>query len=260
MAPTPIPAPLPLWAKALLQLTPFVAGYLYDLVTHSADVDEDVEWRRVHCMFTRGTPTGTTEDQMMCTFDIVNITGGAVDSSWTTTDYTQCETALDAFWTAYAPSMYLQSTLTSYRWYRRSFNPYTTSKPFADSGPPQRVTAKSIVGTGSSALPPQVAITATELTAFPHHWGRVYLPWPGQATTGSFGRIGSSTITAVANAYQALATSLQGNGFFPVVPVTQVNKVPARGLLTVGGVQVDDVYDVQRSRRGRQPAIRTVRP
>lgn len=253
------------WKRFLVQLAEDVGlglfTYLVSQLEQGAALDEaELAWMRLHCVITRSTPTGTSEDKAVCTFDLVNITGGAVDTTWTSGDFTACETLLDTFWTTVMGQSTANHTLDEYRWYLRRFNPLTTTKPYQDSGPPVRITDKNIVGSSTSYTPYQVAMSVTEKTAWPHHWGRVYLPGVASNNVLTNGRFGSTPITTFANAFQTLYAGLQTAEFFPVVPVTQVNKQPVRGLLGVSSIQIDDIPDVVRSRRPKQPAIRTVRP
>lgn len=258
MPPSPIPAPLPLWAKAILQITPFVAGWLLDHFAYGEDELTVLNWDHVQVVYSRSTPATTTEDLAMFTIDIVNITGGAVDGTWTTTDLDQVDTALGAFTTSIKALQTNNHVLKEYRHYLRSFNSLDNAKPFAETGPPVRITPKTGTGTLSTGFQAyQVAATITELTPSPKHWGRLYIPGFGSGNIDSNGRIAAAAVSAMANAYSTLATSLQGNGFFPVVPITQIDKTPVRGLLTVSGAQVDDIPDVQRRRRASTPAIRT---
>jgi hypothetical protein len=61
--------------------------------------------------------------------------------------------------------------------------------------------------------------------------------------------------------------NLMSEEFFPVVPITQIQtggpssgSVPTRALLTMSGVQMDDVPDVQRRRRPENATHRMVLP
>lgn len=258
MAPSPIPAPLPKWAKAIIELAPFVVTYLEDLLTYKGDHDVTDHWRKLALHWHYTATGGTPRDDVYCTFDIANITGGSLDDSWTTGDYTTCEAAIDTMVTAlnsHIPNCY---QLVEYRWYRRKFNDYTEQKPFADSGPPERVTAKAITGGTANVMPTQTSMSITEKTAFPRHWGRFYLPVSGGSDMTTARRFDTAAVDAVANAVGACYATLQTAEFFPVVPVTQVDKAPARGLLQVTAVQVDDVPDVQRRRRLSQTSYRKI--
>jgi hypothetical protein len=54
--------------------------------------------------------------------------------------------------------------------------------------------------------------------------------------------------------------ALMAAEFFPVVPVTQVDKLASRGLLTVQEIQVDNVPDVIRRRRIAATGYRKILP
>lgn len=260
--PAPIPTPLPLWAKAVLQLAPFALGWLYDSLDfeHTDDDPEALTWCRVETVFTRATPAGTAEDVATVGMNIMNITGGAPDPTWTSGDFAALVTPISTYWGSINSNLTNNHTIKEHRLYLRRFNPMTEAKPFAPSGPPAYVMADTRSGTVAAtghALPYQAAMTHTLVTSWPRHWGRFYLPGLDAAALDDKGRIKAANITAVSNAYTTFATSLAAADFFPVVPVTQVEKTPWRGLLTVQGHQVDDIPDVQRRRRARRAAIRT---
>src|SRR5262249_18676469 len=198
-----------------------------------------------------------------------NITGGQLDSTWTTTDYTTCETVFDTALTAYKPYMPSYWSVSQYRWYAMRFSELPTSpiippnrdKPFQETGPPQRLTSKSIAGTGGLETPPQIACSVTEKTDWAHHWGRAYLPFACTASTmASNGRLSSASATAVANVASSIHTGLASADFQIVVPVTQFDKDPVRTFLQVRSVQVDDLVDIQRRRRYRNPTLRIIKP
>lgn len=256
-----IPGSIGKWTKYLLRYGGDFAAYLLTDMdfTHDEPDAAALEWRRLQSVWSRTTPTGTSEDKAICTFDLINITSGTVDTSWTTTDYTTAEGIFDTMFTTIKAYQSTTHTLTQYRWYRQRFAAIGGTNPFLDSGPPQRVTSKSLAGTGSDHLPYQVACAITEKTPFPRHWGRFYLPGVNGTlltTNGRWLMVGgvNDILAAVDTAYEALSTAQ----LYPVVPVTQVNKAPARGLLGVTSLQVDDVPDVQRRRRPKQVLTRTL--
>jgi hypothetical protein len=129
---------------------------------------------------------------------------------------------------------------------------------------------KDVAGTGSgSMLPPQVAISVTEKAGSKLHWGRFYLPNPIVGASGTYGRLETTYATAIANATDTMYEALKTAALHPVVyrrplPVrTKVNGVelPARPgtAWSVTDIQIDDVFDVIRSRRWKYPALRTQR-
>lgn len=259
MAPSPIPAPLPPWARAIVWLTPMVGGYLYDLVTHANDAPTDLEWRKLMIRF-KVTGTGAvTQDDAFIGFDLVNITGGNVDTSWTTGDYSTAEGLFDTWLAGVKAYVNSYATVTEMKWYKREFNPLTITKPFADSGPPQRLTTRALACTGNSHGAPQVSMTITERTAWPKHWGRIYIPFASTAIATNM-RFTTPSIDVVANATNTLYNALSTAELFPVIPVTQVDRTPARGLITISQIQVDDVPDVIRRRRPRNTVYRKTLP
>jgi hypothetical protein len=149
--------------------------------------------------------------------------------------------------------------VTEYRWYVREFTPVGPGNAFLDSGPPARVTTKSLAGTGTNYMPPQVAFALTEKTAWPKHWGRTYLPTPqGLHVFGD--RWTSACVDTIVGAANTLYQGLAAAEFFPVVPVTQVASDPARALVGITQVQGDDIPDVIRRRRPRNTTYRKVLP
>jgi hypothetical protein len=146
------------------------------------------------------------------------------------------------------------------RFYRRHFNGYNLAKPFAKSGPPQIVYPMTGAGAASSRQAPQVALTTTDRTAYPRHWGRNYWPMPGSVGTTTIGNAPAGEVDATANGLAATYTQLMAADFFPVVVVTQVDKIPTRGLLTVNKIQVDDVWDVVRRRRVKTATHKKILP
>ena len=225
------------------------------------------ELRELAMKWTRNFTGKPVDDHALVTFHILNTTGGLPDATWTTTDYTTCETRFDTFWGAikdrYPP---FGPTLAEYQW--RPDGP--AYKPFGSSlQPTLRTTARSVVGTGTgeAMLPPQAAITVTEVipatftvedvegsgTQTRNRWGRFYLPAPGHSSLAD-GRISAATMGDIADAVQALYNGLITDGFIPVV------YSPTTGhAWSVNEVHVDDVWDVIRSRRFRNTTARTPR-
>jgi hypothetical protein len=278
MALTPaLPAPLPKWAKVLLKGITFVTAGLeayFDHVTTASSLDT-VQWRYMTVKFTRATPAGTVEDHAQFGINIANLTGGDIDSSWTTTDYTQCETAVTEWLSAIKPKISSTHTATEIRWYVKQFNPSAPwgtdlrtltegqkklLRRFALSGPPQRITPIGFPGTGTDTVAPyQNAISITWRTPVPAHWGRIYVPGlEGSSLVGGFGRINSGTQTLFSNMSAELVDDLWTNQFQIVVPSTQTNSVLQPSLLTTSAVVVDDIPDVIRRRRAKQAASRLI--
>lgn len=233
-------------------------AWLEDYLDES-ETDDDLTWMRIHLEWTRATPTGTVEDRAQSKLDILNITSGAVDGSFTSGDWTAVDTRIAAWRTSQMDRWSSSYTFAGYKGYQMRFNVGgDPRKPFAETGPPLWVSGQSYAGTGTAGIPYQVSSACTLRTAWPKHWGRCYLPTPGVGDLDAYGRLTSAHRTDVANAMRLLVDDLADADFLTVIPVTQVNKTPLYGLLGVTDVVSDDVPDIQRRRRPKQPAARTV--
>jgi len=230
------------------------------------------ELRELVAHFSRTPATGVVQDDDLCTFHFLNLTAGEPDATWTTTDYTQVETAFDTMWTALKAFYNSETKLSEYYW--RADGP--AFKPHGSSlSGPLRITPKSVPGTMSDPmLPPQVSIAVTEVTEAHYtaygvgvpgsvpgtgrtqtrnRWGRVYWPAVGSDSLSS-GRIKTVTCTGFANAMQAFYNDCVGNDIIPVM------YSPTTGnAWSITEIRVDDIFDVMRSRRYDTPLVRTPR-
>jgi hypothetical protein len=221
-----------------------------------------LDWRFV---VGRNTPAGTSEDKAVFGFHLVNITGGAVDTTWTAGDFATVKAASDTLATALKPLMATSHTIVQYRGYRRFFNSADPGPglrtagagAFLDAGAPVYVMDVSSAGTAASNFPYQVSATATLKTAWPRHWGRIYLPGASFSIDG-FGRIPAAFRVSYANAVKAFVSTLADSEFLVCVPVTQLEKATFHALLGVDQIVVDDVPDIQRRRRPKNVLARTV--
>lgn len=262
--PTTIPNPLPPWAKWAISIGATPNSYLVSFLTyletmgHAQDPTPG-EWRHIHLVF-GNTLTQLKADQSIVTLDLANITGGGIDSSWTAGDYATTDAALETLVAAWMAHANAACNAIEFRYYRRAFNGYAEQKPFTVSGPPEHVHPFGYAGVNINLTPPQSAVTHTEITTYPRHWGRAYWPYPSSAQfeTGGYLALASvdSWATAVHDAYQ----TLQNAEFFPCVPTTQVQGTPSRSLLGVTAVQVDNVADVVRRRRLRATTHKKLLP
>lgn len=183
-------------------------------------------------------------------FDILNMTSSSPDDTWTTTDFTQCETALDAFFTALVNYWSTGYKLTTYNWYRVGEG---VTKP----NPAVRQLAKGtpIVGTSAGHLAsPQTACSITFRTAVRRSWGRTYLPAP-QLSGNTAGVITTGNVDAIAGAANTLAVALAANDFYLVVTSKKLH-----AALNVERVEVDDVLDVIRRRRWKSSTYKKLLP
>jgi hypothetical protein len=249
--------------KAGVEVGGAIASYLLTSLDYQGETAHDaVQWRHVQLVTRRTAPSGLQEDVAVYGIDLLNLTGGDIDVTWTTGDYTTVQAAFDTYLTAIKPWRSGQALYDQLRIYGRAFNPaMDPKKPFLDSGPPQYISDPAdVAGTGTGVLPYQVAMSVTERTALPGHWGRMYLPNLPANALDSVGRWTSTATSAVATYVGNLYATLQAAGFYPVVPVTQVNKSPAHGLLSVNQLSVDDIPDVIRSRRAKMVNARAIWP
>lgn len=262
--PSPIPAPLPPWARALLQLEPLIQTGLQEVLQYIGIMKDAAQptpdtWMHIQLV---GKPLASVNrsDEFVTTFDIVNITNGHIDNTWTSTDTQKVSIALANLMLAWASTMSSQYTWTEQRFYLRQFNPYTLEKPYAKSGPPAIIYPYVVAGGLPGPMAPQVSLTSTDRTAYAKHWGRNYWPHPTGAMVASTGEtVTHSAVDGLADAVHVCYAALMADEFYPVVTVTQVDKAPVRGLLTVSSIQVDDLFDVIRRRRPKQASYKRVR-
>jgi hypothetical protein len=254
----PPPPALPIWARVLYYLAESVAigigfkQYEWGLEmkgteTGSLDTNPD-EWRRVRLRWD-DTMSNDPADSQVMTFDVVNYTNGALDSSWTDADHQAVDAAFRNFVFAGIAHTPGRLTCKDISQYRMAFNGYSNEKPFAPSGPPVWSSNPAATGTGNGQTAPQGCSTITELTPLRKHWGRSYVPSLSTEAYDVAGRITNATIVALAASYNDLVTALHASDFFTVVPTTQSEKAPLRALQQVTGCKVDDVPDVIRRRR-----------
>jgi hypothetical protein len=221
-------------------------GPTYDSATTQAGISHAVFGRRAIMWWERW---GGTVDPAQTHFDIVNVTSGAIDDTWTDTDFTQCETALDAFWTAVKSRFPDELHLRGYRWYR--LGPGATPPE-----PAVRTVSRDVAGTSTSApLPQQVGSTLSWRTGIRKRWGRSYLPSLNTSELGGDGNYLSGTVDALANAANTLIGALAANDFKLVVYSPTLERAYA-----VEHVVVDSIPDIQRRRRIHGSGYKATRP
>lgn len=234
----------------------------YDASNTQAAVPLANTARRVNIVWDR---VGLTEDRCMTHLDLVNVTAGQLDPTWTAGDFTAVETALDTWQGVIGGYMPSSFHLDQYRWYR-------LGPGAVPPEPAVRITERNTPGgAAASYIPLQLAFSVTFVTGARGHWGRQYLPLSAlsliSSTTGMWG---SAPITTIAGAYTALINSLAAADFYPVV---YSKAKPARttkaGIAlppamartyNVEKIQIDNVPDVIRRRRARANITRTTVP
>jgi hypothetical protein len=235
-----------------------------------AEYTANYELRKLETHWSRTPTAGVVQDDDICTFHFLNLTAGAPDATWIDADYAQVESAFDALWTAIAGNYMPETKLTQFVW--RADGP--SFKPFGASlSPTLRATARNAPGSASAStpLPPQCAVSVTELTdakftaygvgvpgdapgtgrtQIRNRWGRFYLPAPiAQALND--GRLATGTCTQISNAVRTFYNACVAAGNIPVM------YSPTTGhAWSITAVHVDDIVDVVRSRRYITPITR----
>lgn len=241
---------------------PDEAGYGSDVVRALDETVGDAGFlRKLHLNFSRS-PAGSTEDLAVATFHFAKIASDEATNAWVAADYAAIEARFATAWTALKPSWYNNVALTQYRWYR-------TGPAFPISGPPVRITTVNTPGTDSSygSLPPQVSPNVSEHTRLRKHWGRFYLPAPSWNVNAASGRLNTTFRTLMSTTWTALYNGCRTDGYIPVVyskakPARKTKAgltlppQPARAY-AVEVLDVDDVWDVIRSRRYGAPTARS---
>jgi hypothetical protein len=240
-------------------------GYSVDVATYTGAF----ELRKLQLSFSRTSTDPLGDDVAVCTFHLAKLASGAVTDSWLAADFASVASAVDAFWASMKVWYPTNVTLKSIKMYKAgpSVAPPQTPVYSAD---------RAVTGTsGAAMLPPQVAITVTEVAGSKPYWGRFYMPawgygsFSGQVTLTASGRPHTTAITALADAADTMYESLQ-TASLPVVVYRQSLPVRTRkdgvelaarsaSAWTVDTLQVDDVYDVMRSRRWDRPTLRLQR-
>lgn len=211
------------------------------------DTPTGFQGRRCQVVIARSAP----EDVIVNTFDFVNITSGEVDTTWTSGDFSGVEARLRTFYAAVAARLTNNASLSQFRWSVLP-NPPGEENPAVRVAPP----ATALTFSGTSQLPPQLAIAITKKTAIQRHWGRVYMgPLNDNNFLGTSGRITTAGADLFATSFEALRAGCQADD----TPMIVYNRT--QGIyLSVDGVRVDDVFDVIRSRRHRAATYRKLLP
>jgi len=236
-------------------------GYAWNV----ADYTGTFELRKAQIRWGRSSGAAAGTDDAVTTHHFIKLAGGVPSATWVAADFTGIESALATFWGSIKNQYTPQITYKQVRWYR-------VVPGVAQNGAPVRIIDPNLPGTAGVAmvqLPPQVAISVTERTSAAKSWGRFYLPNPGHGNMGTTGRIGTALITQIADAADILYEAVITNGTPTVVfsaakaarPSAGGGTLPAVAARALGvtDLQVDDLYDVIRSRRWNEPLLRVQR-
>lgn len=207
---------------------------------------EGIGVRRCLCVFSR-TVLGSIEDQMVTHFDCLNLTSGEPDDSWEEQDFLNAEGAIHSFWSSLAPRYSTHIMFDQMRWYK-------IGPGILPPNPAVRITDANVTGTATDSLPPQVAVTLTQKTIPRRQWGRQYMPLNATTNMDVDGRLSTTLTAAIADVAGILANALSDFDL-PLV----VYSPTRQKAYTVESIQVDNLYDVMRSRRYDHPTIREQR-
>jgi hypothetical protein len=270
VAPSPIPAPLPPWARTLLQVAPFISQglqYVLEYIgeAHPSDSPTPTQWRRFQLTFER-IGNIVPRDRAATTLDFVKMTSGGADSNWTPGDEDTMRNNVLALGTGWCAHMNPTHHWLDAREYLMQFTPLPVNPdsgyvdhPFEPSGAPIWANTYNLAGSEASGhyQAPQIACTHTDKTAYPMHWGRSYWPFPSGGLISSLNdQFDPTFVDAWGAAIHQMYANLMTAQIFPCTPTTRIQKAYARGLLTTTAVQVDSVPDVVRRRRPSQTSHR----
>ena len=274
--PLPIPSPVGAWKKILIATKDAVTagvtylsyeyiGEMQQAPSAAGGADADT-WRKFVMKWEDTTSLDPADDQQLA-IEVVNMTGGVVDNSWTEGDYMAVAGQLGTFMDGLVTTTCARLRCTRIDAYVRAYAPLPANyepgqkvKHFVDSGPPVWNLAVNKTGTGGNDMAPQVCSTITEMTAARKHWGRNYMPTIGSASVDSRGRLLPATQTQLLTWWHALYEALSNAEYLPVVPSVFANSVPTHALQGITGVRIDDTLDVIRRRRFNNPSTVTQLP
>jgi hypothetical protein len=219
--------------------------------------------RKVQLIWSVQDAAVAAEDARVATFHLAKISGGAVVDTWDAADFTALDAAFSTWWTNIKPKY-----ATEISWDR--IKVYKDGPAITPPQVPVYDADKNVPGTSpNDVLPPQCAMTVTEMAGTKPHWGRFYLPTPNNQACNTYGRIVGAVQTDIADSADIFYTACQTANVPAVVyraalPEREKKNgttLPARAASawTVETVQVDDVFDVIRSRRWKYPLLRVQR-
>lgn len=236
-------------------------GYAASVATYN----EPFELRRMQVSFSQQDALVASDDVRVLTIDLVKLSAGAPTNAWVAQDFTNAKARFATFWTALKP--YFASTTV-----HKSIKFYKLGPDVLPPQPPVNAQDYAVAGTSAwPSLPPQVALTVTEKAGSKPFWGRFYLPAPSvsDAVVNVYGRPPSALLTIIGDAADVMYEGFKTDGIPAVVyrrplPIRQKKdgtELPARdgSAWTVEQLQVDDVFDVIRSRRWKIPTLRLQR-
>lgn len=203
---------------------------------------------RVTLQFGRTTPTGTIEDLASFTMHLCIHVGSGVYGRLTDGQKADAEADLDTLMTAQMALMHQSHTLKGYAW-------HDVDAGDKYYGPVDRLTSKNIAGSAAGTrLPDQVAASVTWRTASRKHWGRVYVPGISHSSLDAlYGRPTNGWCDQTASNFRTFANALLSN---TAATELVVYSHAHQAILSVDEIHCDNVPDVVRRRRFKQPSYR----
>lgn len=263
------PSPLPdfaamIWGYGLGNLGRNIE-HLYEFEWDALTPDT-LNWRRLVAR-AENMESDDTADDVACTFDLVNFTGGQLDPTWTDSDFTSAFTQIEFIcnqWCTYMCARYRWNKIDAYV---MEFNPEWPDSdpalkifPFKLTGPPEKSHTLNNQGNSSGTGAGQLAFSVTEEVPVRRNWGRFYLPGVASAWITTSGHFVTSAVSAMANHVHQAYFNLSQTELFPCVPATYSQKHRIAALNNVTGVRVDDVPDVIRRRRPVRKTYEAIAP
>jgi hypothetical protein len=232
------------------------------------------ELRRLQWRLSRAPTGGTSEDQDVMTFHFIKATGGTPGTYVDSTDLAAVEGKFNSMWSAWGSRFPPFMHSDQYRWYKDGPAYYelngdgTAYVPIAAGNPAIRVTEVDVAGSGAGvANAPQTAMTLTERTSSRIHWGRFYIPAPVAAQNDVDGRIATANVGGILADAVTCYNACRAASMVPVVWSIQkparhkkngATLAPAPPVAyEVTSLQMDNLFDVIRSRRYRAATVKT---
>lgn len=229
-----------------------------------------IELRRLVVKFSRAPLGGGSEDYDAITCHFVKLTGGAPDSNWLAADYAAVEARFNTWWTAQKVEYPSWFKLASYVWYKDGPAWSPIDRGNGPSNPAARTTTVNSPGTATATAwhPPQLAVSVTKVCDIRKRWGRLYLYAGLSAYADSAGYFNSGAAASYLSRLVTCFNGCRADGKQPVVwSRARSSHSSKRGgtidahdatAYEITGLQIDNLYDVIRSRRYGTPTLRTL--
>lgn len=208
--------------------------------------------------FARTVPTGLREDLAMFTIHYAVEAGpGLPMTSLDASDAARVETSFATKWFGNVGVEIADDwSIKEYAWRHFGADFPLDDNGFSKPGPYWRIQPAALTGTGASArLPDQLALTTTFKTGSRTHWGRIYA---GGFTTAALldSKMGHPKTTLVDLLAQSMQVHFNDIHDDARITFPLVWSAKYRGAMIIDELTVDDVFDVIRRRRAKQPSYR----